>query len=88
MTKDELGDTGQCTENETWSWNQQVKKAPKGDKDDSMKWQLSRQEHVHKLYQVQIKESKTAVATGNKKAREGSDIISKTRHSSKNKGHK
>ena len=78
MTKNELGDIsggGQCTENGTWWWNQRIKKATKAEKDAFMKWQRSRLEQVHKLYQVKIKESKTAVATGNEKSREGSDII-------------
>ena len=39
-----------------------------------MKFQLSRREQVHKLYQVKIKESKTAVAAGNEKSRKLSDI--------------
>ena len=40
-----------------------------------MKFQLSGYEQVHKLYQDKSKDSKTAVATGNEKSREGSDII-------------
>ena len=42
----------------------------------SLEEENSRYEQVHKLYQVTIKESKTAVAsTGNEKSMEGSDII-------------
>ena len=46
MTKNELGDIsggGQCTENVTWWWNQQIKKVTKAEKDASMKWQRSSQ---------------------------------------------
>ena len=60
MTKDVLGDIsggGQCTENVIWWWNQRIKKTTKAEKDAFMKWQ-----QIHELYQVQIKESKTAVA--------------------------
>ena len=56
--------------------NQQTKKATKAEKDSFMKWKLSRQEKTHELYQLKIKESKTAMqSTGNDKSREGSDII-------------
>ena len=44
----------------------------------SLEEEKSRYEQLHQLYQVTIKESKTAVAsTGNEKSREGSDIIYK-----------
>ena len=48
-------------------------KATNAEKDAFMKWQLSRKEQIHELYQVKIKESKTAVAmssTGNEKSGE------------------
>ena len=44
MIKNELGDIsggGQCTENGTWWWNQQITKVTKAEKDAFMKWQRS-----------------------------------------------
>ncbi len=32
---------GQCSENGTWWWSQQIKKVTKAEKDDFMKWQRS-----------------------------------------------
>ena len=49
---------GQFTENGTWWMTQRFKKVTHAEKDAFMTWQLSRWEQVHKLYQVQIKESK------------------------------
>ena len=72
MTKDELVDIYQLVENALkighGGGNQQTKKATKAEKDSFMTWKLSRQEQTHELYQLKIKESKTAVAmqsTGN-----------------------
>ena len=61
LAKEEIGKTsggGRFIENETWWWNQQVKKSTKAKKDAFKKWQLSGDEQDYEQYKVKKRESK------------------------------